>query len=141
MKIKFIFGKSKCEIKYCRNVPVKSAKSRQCARCKMKKHRKENPYTYFLNKLRNNAKRRGHECAITIEEFKIFCDETGYLETRGRMSGCMSIDRINQDEGYHFDNIQIMEVGENSRCQHVPYLQKLKDAEERRIKNEIHEKI
>jgi hypothetical protein len=66
-----------------------------------------------------------------VSEFKIFCDETGYLNTVGRVSGCMSIDRINQAEGYHFDNIQIMEVGENSRCKNVPYLQKLKEREGR----------
>lgn len=136
MAKKFIYGKSKCLTKNCRNVPAKRCQSKRCSRCKTREHKEKNPYAYFLNRLRNNAKRRGHECTLTVEEFKAFCEETGYLETRGRMSGCMSIDRINQDEGYHFDNIQIMEVGENSRCQHVPYLQKLKDAEERRMKEQ-----
>lgn len=98
---------------------------------KTREAKEKNPHAYFLRKIRSNAKRRGHECTLTLSEFKRFCDDTGYLDTRGRMSGCMSIDRINQAEGYHFDNIQIMEVGENSRCQHVPYLQKLKEREAR----------
>ncbi len=121
----------RCITKHCRRIPAKRSRHKLCARCRMKHDRAKNPYAYFLRKLRSNAKRRGHACTLTIEEFKGWCLETGYLETRGRMSGCMSIDRINQAEGYHYDNIQIMEVGENSRCQHVPYLQKLKEREAR----------
>jgi len=116
----------KCQTKYCRRVPAKRSKSKFCARCKTAKDRENNPISYFLRKLRGNAARRGIDCTLTWEEFKRFCDETGYLQLRGRRSGCKSIERINDQQGYTYENIIILEIGENSRRAHIPYFQRQK---------------
>lgn len=116
-----------CRAKYCRRIPAKRSKTPYCARCKTRQARERNPYAYFLRKLRGNAKRRGKECSLTLEEFKYFCDETGYLELRGRCSGCMTIDREDNEEGYHFWNIKIMEHDDNIRKGHVAYFQNRKE--------------
>lgn len=68
-------------------------------------------YTYSL--LKSNAKRRGKEFTLTLEEFKTFCQETGYLQGKGKKKKSMSIDRIDHTKGYSIDNIQILSLSEN----------------------------
>ena len=60
-----------------------------------------------------NAKRRGKAFSITLDEFREFCYNTSLLTNRGVKSTSYTIDRINNDYGYHTGNIQKMELGHN----------------------------
>jgi len=90
-------------------------KSRFCARCATKRWGTSHPISYTLNKLRSNAKRRGKDFSITLEQFTEFClSHPDYLTAKGRYSRCLSIDRRDALEGYHIWNIRLLTVGRNS---------------------------
>lgn len=75
---------AKCSTKRCTN---ERAKSRLfCHKCRKKKYKENNPVNnaYFI--LKYNAKRRGKEFSLTLEEFKQFCIETDYMSKKGRRS-------------------------------------------------------
>ena len=64
--------------------------------------------------LRSNAHRRGKDFTITKEDFKEFCEETNYLELKGRTKNSASIDRIDPSKGYIKGNLQVLTLGQNS---------------------------
>lgn len=104
--------KTKCITPYCRN---ERAKDRLvCHKCHAKWYKENHPEAYFFNALRNNAKRRGKEFNLTLKEFKQFCADTGYMETKGKNGNDMSIDRIKVAEGYSIDNIQLLSLSDNT---------------------------
>jgi hypothetical protein len=105
----------KCATKYCRNerAPGKSF----CHRCRSRKAKENNPYLYHFNALRNNARRRGKEFTLTLEQFRIFCNETGYMLLKGKNKNDYTIDRLRSSEGYSFDNIQVLSHYHNSMKQ------------------------
>jgi hypothetical protein len=61
-----------------------------------------------------NAKRRRKDFTLTINQFETFCKQTGYDEHKGKTANSLSIDRVNNDRGYHFDNIRAITLSENS---------------------------
>lgn len=95
----------KCSVKYCRN--PRHQQRTICAKCAMRKWRKDNPVTEIINTIRGRAKRKKIECTITLAEFKAFCLHNGYTP------GVHHIDRIDPTEGYHIWNIQVLGGGEN----------------------------
>ena len=68
----------------------------------------------FLN-LKSNAKRRGHDCALTYDEFRQFAIQTDYIVRKGKTIDSFSIDRIDNSKGYEMGNIQILTLSENSQ--------------------------
>lgn len=72
------------------------------------------PATYVLNMLRHSARKRNLPFTLTLAEFKVFCQQTGYLERRGNQPGDLTIDRIDWNYGYSIDNIQVLTHEENS---------------------------
>ena len=52
---------------------------------------------------------------LTLQEFRNFCSKTKYLTRKGRCSGYCGIDRIDPEKGYEVGNIQVLEVGQNTR--------------------------
>jgi hypothetical protein len=108
----------RCRVKGCRHHVTPGQRRKQggfCRRCKEDRYKVRHPYTYALNKLRNNARRRGHAFDLTLEEWIMFCDLTGYVDARGRGAEDLSIDRIRDSEGYTLSNIRVLTVSENSR--------------------------
>lgn len=95
----------------CKDKPTK--KDRFCSKHRHRYNKYINHCRYTYQALKANARRRGKAFTITIEEFRVFCDETGYLKKKGRLGSSASIDRINPDRGYEPDNIQILSVSEN----------------------------
>jgi hypothetical protein len=95
-----------CPTKYCRN--KRSKYNRECAKCRMRKWRQNNPISYAYRNIVDRAHKKNIECSLTILEFEIFCHDTGYLTTKG-----VHIDRIEATEGYHYWNIQALSSGEN----------------------------
>lgn len=76
--------------------------------------KEKNPINYAYNVLKNNALRRKKPFELTLAEFKDFCQETGYMDKKGRTASSASIDRKDPSEGYTRDNIQLLSVSENS---------------------------
>lgn len=115
------YNKKACLAYRCRN---EKAKGKTLCPKHLKRRAKEiNPASYFYSILRQNAKRRGKEFLLTIEEFKGFCEKTNYLKVKGRYSRSKTIDRIDPSKGYSIDNIQIMSNKANAskRWEDVPF--------------------
>lgn len=74
-----------------------------------------NPLRYWFDVLRQNARSRKIDFKLTIEQFKIFCEKTGYLELKGKGANDLSIDRRDNSRGYEFDNIRVLTLAQNSR--------------------------
>lgn len=92
------------------------------ALCYMHKSRKEaidNPIGYTFNALRNNAKRRHKKFSITLDEFKVWVAQTGYMDKKGKTGLSMSIDRPNNSKGYEIGNMRMMTLAGNSRKKFV----------------------
>jgi len=73
------------------------------------------PIAYCYNSLKSNAKRRGKDFDLTLEEFRIFCEETGYIDNKGKRKDSATIDRKDASKGYSLGNLQILSLEENSR--------------------------
>lgn len=87
----------------------------------MRRFRAKNPDKAAYYALKYNAKRRNKPFELTFEQFKEFCDTTGYVEGRGKNRDSLTIDRIDRHKGYTVDNIQIMSHFENSVKDCVPF--------------------
>jgi len=93
-----------------------------CHKCRSRLFKKHHPESYFFNLLRVNARRRGKEFLLTIQEFRKFCADTGYLDKKGKNGSSLSIDRINVNKPYSLENIQALTLSENSsKRNHVDY--------------------
>lgn len=91
------------------------AKNKFCSRCLMRRWRCNNPIQDIFNHLKSNAKRRKIEFTLTFSDLLEFCAKTGYHQKRGKLSVDFHIDRIDPNQGYTRDNIQIMLASENCR--------------------------
>lgn len=107
-------AKGQC-IEYRCSKPYCKRKGYRCHRCDSRRFKEQNPSAYHYNALRNNARRRGKEFSLTLEEFRDFCEETNYLELKGCHPNDYTIDRIDIEKGYSRNNIQMMRNGENVR--------------------------
>ena len=109
-----------CRVRGCRaHVSPGTCNGRFCRRCRDRRFKLRQPLSYAFQKLRSNARRRGHEFTLTCAEFARFCGATGYLESAGKLPGSTSIDRIDSARGYSLDNLQVLTLRENSRKQFV----------------------
>lgn len=84
---------------------------------------KDPVYDRFVNFRGNAAKRPwkggiGIPFSITLNQFREFCEKTGYIIKKGMRGRNCSIDRIRNWEGYHIDNIQIKSIQANVRKYH-----------------------
>lgn len=99
-----------CDAKGCSTYTTQKL----CNACRCKKSRLSDPIRYAYQNLKNTAKQRGKDFSLTLEEFKTFCIKVNYVGfARGRSSKSFTIDRINNNEGYHIYNIQSLPKGEN----------------------------
>jgi len=74
-------------------------------------------YDRFFN-FRGNAKKRNKEFTITLQEFRDFCERTGYIVKKGMRGRNCTVDRIWNNKGYHIDNIQLITNEANIRKYH-----------------------
>lgn len=105
-----------CAAYNCRNKPC--AKKRGLCHTHYHRWRRiidpiYNRYTDF----RKNALRRNKEFTITLEQFRVWCKQNGYLE-KGRRGYAATIDRIKNKYGYHIWNIQIKTMKSNIKKYH-----------------------
>ena len=93
---------------------TRSKKDRFCPKHRHRFNKENNPLNYVFYIWKSNCKRRGKTNSVTLEEFKLFCEQTGYLDSKGRKSTSLTIDRIKSSEGYSIENMQVISLSENS---------------------------
>ena len=119
----------KCATKWCRNrraekitryvsasgkIVVYTSHLPYCWKCKARRLKARHPATYVLNALRGRARQRKMPFSITLDQWKKFCAETGYLEKRGQKPESLTLDRMDWNEGYHIWNLRVLSHEENS---------------------------
>lgn len=100
-----------CVEPYCRN--NKAKKGNFCHKCIHRKRKKTNPLRYTYDGWICNCRRRGKKNTVTFEDFVYFCKESGYMEGKGIKKTSLQIDRINEADYYHKDNIRAITLKEN----------------------------
>jgi len=68
---------------------------------------KDPVYDRYVN-FKGNALRREKSFEITLQEFREWCEKTGYIVSKGMRGKNCTIDRINNNIGYRIDNIQLL---------------------------------
>jgi len=109
-------GKHCCAY-HCKNVP--HPKKRGLCHTHYSRWRRliDPVYDRFVN-FKGNALRRNKNFTITLEEFREFCNRTGYIIKKGKRGRNCTVDRIRNWEGYHIDNIQLITDTANVRKYH-----------------------
>jgi len=101
----------------CKNKPNK----KKCGLCHKHYHRYRRMidpvYDRYVN-FKGNVKRPKIQFSITLQEFRQFCKETGYIIKKGMRGKNCTIDRIRNWEGYYIGNIQIKSNLANIRKYH-----------------------
>ena len=101
----------KCQTPGCRN--DRYHYSRYCNACTTRKFRKNHPIKAAYDILKHNAKRRGKEFDLTLEQYKAFVIQTNYIKGKGKEAASLHIDRKDEEKGYTIDNIQILTNSQN----------------------------
>lgn len=113
-----------CATKYCRrNAYCKpnGKHERYCTKCRSDRWKASKPFSYHFNALRNNARRRGKDFRLTIEEYTEFAIKNKLFDENGAKYNNKTIDRREDLEGYHKDNLQVLSRPMNTRKQWVDY--------------------
>lgn len=97
----------------CNEIPIKK-KGDLCHKHYRRKQREEDPVAVRYADFKYNASKRSKDFSITLEQFRQFCKDTGYLIVKGRRGQNATIDRIRNKEGYHIGNIQLLTNKQNS---------------------------
>ena len=82
------------------------------------RRQKDPVYDRFVN-FKGNALRRKKSFEITLEEFRDFCKDTGYIIRKGMRGKNCTVDRINNNLGYFIDNIQLLTIWKNIEKYHT----------------------
>jgi hypothetical protein len=110
-----------CRTRNCRGFVGKSGKSPYCAKCRTRRWKAKYPLHYSFAKLQARARERKKDFSLTRSQYIYFAKSTGYEKMKGKTSFSLSIDRIDDKQGYHWWNIQAITLRENTRKQFVPY--------------------
>lgn len=78
-----------------------------CYRCEKRRWYLRHPIEYRFARLKMDSKRRGIGFELTIEDFREFCNLTGYHVKSGCTPESLTIDRIRPGEPYKRGNIRI----------------------------------
>jgi hypothetical protein len=112
----FSFAHEKCDtlcrVKFCRNDRAPSR--RVCYKHHMQLFRARNPTRATYNQAKSKAKQRGIPFRLTFDEFKSICEASGYIEGKGHGPSDLTLDRVDPNRGYVFDNIKVITMSENS---------------------------
>lgn len=97
----------------CKNKPA-NKKGGLCHKHYRRKRREEDPVGTRYTDFKGNAKKRSKHFDITLKQFRLFCEKTGYLITKGKRGFNATIDRIDNSKGYTIDNIQLLTNRQNA---------------------------
>lgn len=77
-----------------------------------------------------SATQRGKSFDVTLEEFRKFCETTGYILTKGMRGKNATIDRTLVTDGYNMENISLMTLRANARKWHEEDKQRIQEEAE-----------
>lgn len=97
----------------CTNRP-NPRKGGLCDKHYARKRRELDPVYTRYNQFKSSATRRKKPFSITLEQFREFCQETGYIVSKGMRGMRSTIDRVDNKKGYHIDNIQLLTLRQNA---------------------------
>lgn len=101
-------------MKKCKTCNNESApKGNFCYKCTKRKYRTNNPIKSSFQNLRSSAKKRNIPFSLTLKQFKKFCYKTKYIQNKGITKNAFHVDRIKEDEGYFYNNIQVLKNTDN----------------------------
>lgn len=98
----------------CNNKPVKKLGG-LCHKHYRRKRRALDPVYCRYNAFKGNAKKRGVGFFVTLEEFRAWCNFTGYIVTKGKRGQNATIDRRCNAHGYYIWNMQLLSNRHNAR--------------------------
>lgn len=104
-----------CKTKRCRGITTKSGRSPYCAGCRYRRWRDKFPLHASFHALKQRAHERGKDFTLTREQYIEFAVKTNYAKMKGKTSMSLTIDRIDNNQGYHVWNIRCITLSENSR--------------------------
>lgn len=102
--------RGKCKTAFCRNNPDRRT---YCSTCRKRNSRKRDPMRYAFETLKFNAKRRKKAFTLTFKQFATWATEHDYLASKGRTSTSYTIDRDDENEGYHIWNLRLRTLADN----------------------------
>lgn len=102
-----------CATRRCQNLRRKDRVT--CHTCDTRKRRASNPMRNAFRSNKTHAKERGIEWTLTFEQFEEFALKYDYLGRKGQDRQCLTVDRVDNKKGYHFDNIQPLSREANTR--------------------------
>lgn len=103
--------------KKCKNKTRKGTRcgtGQLCGSCYSRRSRAADPVRYAFNNLKNRAKQRNKEFSLTLDQFRQWCHKYNYIQGKGKHADGYTVDRIDNDKGYHIDNIQPMKNRDNA---------------------------
>lgn len=112
-----------CSVAWCRNPPScfyrrgKLYIAETCSKCRNRKSRANEPIKYAFNSLKDSAKKRSIPFSLNFDEFKEWCEQTGYASQKGTVRLTDHCDRIDDERGYEIGNIQLLSERENIQKQ------------------------
>lgn len=110
-------NKNKCITDKCKR--SREGNNATCRSCRYKKEKDNDLVAWSYRTLKANAKRRGKDFTLTLDQFREFCFETELMTNRGRKSLSFTVDRIENNKGYHIDNIQVLTLKDNLRKEKI----------------------
>ncbi len=113
-----------CDTPNCYRTPQPSRK--KCETCRSRIRRELYPVKDTYYNLRSNAKRRGIEFSITLQEWEQFCIDTNYIELRGVHGDDLTVDRKKVWLGYTISNMQVLTKKANTKKQQQDIIDKYK---------------
>jgi hypothetical protein len=88
----------------------------KCNTCRSRDCRLRDPVRYFLNNLRESARKRGIYFDLELEEFRAWAIKQNFRFYSGdSRAKTDSVDRIENDKGYIIKNIQKLTVSQNAK--------------------------
>lgn len=75
--------------------------------------RARHPIRYAYEAIKDSAKKRSIPFKISFDDFKDWCNETGYADEKGKQRLKHHCDRIDASKGYEKGNLQILNEREN----------------------------
>lgn len=90
------------------------SKKKYCPKHHHQALKRRDPISYIYSHRKQRAKARGHAWDLTLENFRDWCEWTGYHLHTGRTAESASIDRKLNQYGYHVWNLACIPLGANA---------------------------
>jgi len=84
-----------------------------CSQCRYLHEKQLDLIGVAYRRLKSHAKSRNKEFSLTKEQFSEFCIKSEYAIRKGISKDSLHIDRVDENKGYHIDNIQVLTNTQN----------------------------